>query len=299
MKPPPFEYERPESLRGALEALSKGGSGAKLLAGGQSLIPMLNARTVSPSRLIDVSRLTELQYVLDDFSGLRIGALTTHNAVLASPVAAAACPILVEAYAHVGGHCIRNRGTIGGSLCLNDPTSEMPLVAALVNASMVIRSSWGARTVAAADFFRGPFETALQPNEMLCEIRIPKLANGHGSSFLEVSQRVNDRALIAAGCILSLPYGVCTDVRIGLRNAGSNASRIRSAEAELEGKAPSDAAIEAAAAAAARAIDPGSDMHADAAYRRDVAATLVARAARIALARTARPALETTPGRWR
>src|SRR6516164_1945919 len=127
MKPPVFAYERPPNLRAALEALSKHASSAKLLAGGQSLIPLLNVRSIAPGRLIDVGRLTELQYITEDYSQLRIGALTTHNSIFRSPIVAANCPIMVEAYQHVANHSIRNRGTLGGNLCHNDPAFEMPL----------------------------------------------------------------------------------------------------------------------------------------------------------------------------
>jgi hypothetical protein len=132
MKPPVFEYERPPNLRAALDALSKHAGSAKLLAGGQSLIPLLNVRSIAPRRLIDVGRLTELQYITEDYGHLRIGALTTHNSIFRSPIVAASCPIMVEAYQHVANHSIRNRGTLGGNLCHNDPGFEMPLVIALV-----------------------------------------------------------------------------------------------------------------------------------------------------------------------
>jgi carbon-monoxide dehydrogenase medium subunit len=289
MKPPAFDYERPDSVRAALEALSKHGAAAKLLAGGQSLIPMLNARALAPARLIDVSRLQELQFINEEAGALRIGALTTHNAVLRSPLVASACPILVEAYKHVGSHTVRNRGTFGGSLCLNDSAAEMPLVAGLLGATMIVRSSWGSRTIPTAEFFKGPFATSLAPNEMLAEVRIPRPPAGHGFSFLEVSQRYGDRALILAGCLVSIRYGVAWDVRIGLGHAGPGAARLRAAEAAIEGKPPSAAAIEAAAAAVVAQIKPEADMHADAQYRRDVATTLTRRMLHTALARVGHP----------
>lgn len=289
MKPPAFEYERPETARGALEALAKHGASAKLLAGGYSLTPLLNARTISPSRLIDVSRLAELQYITDEAGAVRIGALTTHNAILRSPLIASVAPIVAEAYLHVGNHTIRNRGTLGGSLCHHDPTAEMPLVVTLLGATLVARSSWGSRTIPISDFFKRPFETALAANEMLVEIRIPRQTPGHGFSFLEVSQRHGDRALVAAGCLLTLRYGVAWDVRIGFRCVGADVFRVRAAEAEIEGKAPSEAAVEAAAAAVAHEVRPEADMHADALYRREVAATLTRRVLRAAFTRAGRP----------
>lgn len=285
MKPPIFDYERPPNLRAALEALSRHGGKAKLLAGGHSLIPMLNLRLIAPGRLIDVSRLTELQYIIEEYGQLRIGALTTHNTILRSPIVAANCPIMTEAYQHVANHSIRNRGTLGGNLCHNDPAFEMPLVVSLLGASMIARSARSTRTIAAERFFKAPFATDLSAEEMLVEIRVPRLPPGHGYAFLEVSQRYGDRALIAAGCVLTIRYGTCRDVRIGFRDAVNNVFRIPAAEAKLEGKPASIAAIAAAADAAADSLPPAADLHADEAYRRDVAATLTHRMLRTACAR--------------
>ncbi len=285
MKPPVFDYERPANLRAALDVLSKHGGKAKLLAGGHSLIPMLNLRLLAPGRLIDVSRLTELQYIVEEYSQLRIGALTTHNTILRSSVVAAGCPIMIEAYQHVANHSIRNRGTLGGNLCHNDPAFEMPLVVALLGASMVARSTRSSRTITAERFFKAPFATDLAADEMLVEVRVPRLPPGHGYSFLEVSQRFGDRALVAGGCLLTLRYGTCRDVRIGFRNAVHNVFRIPAAEAVLEGKAVSAAAIEAAAVAAANNIPAAGDLHADEAYRHDVTATLTRQMLRAACGR--------------
>jgi CO/xanthine dehydrogenase FAD-binding subunit len=285
MKPPVFDYERPSSLRAALDALSRHGSKARLLAGGHSLIPMLNMRLMAPERLIDVSRLTELQYIVEEFGQLRIGALTSHNTILRSGVVATACPIMTEAYAHVANHSIRNRGTIGGNLCHNDPAFEMPLVVTLLGATMLVRSARSTRTIPAERFLKAPFTTDLAADEMLVEVRIPRPPSGHGYSFLEISQRYGDRALIAAGCLLTIRYGTCRDVRIGVRNAVHNVFRIPAAEARLEGKPATAAVIEAAAEAAAGSIAPAADLHADEAYRRDVTATLTLRMLRAACAR--------------
>ena len=285
MKPPVFEYERPPTVRGALEALSKHGGKAKLLAGGHSLIPQLNLRAISPGRLIDIGRLTELQYIVEDYGQLRIGALTTHNTIFRSAAVASGCPIVIEAYQHVANHSIRNRGTLGGNLCHNDPAFEMPLVMVLIGGTMLARSARTQRTIAADRFFKAPFATDLAADEMLVEIRIPRLPPGHGYAFMEISQRFGDRALIAGGCVLTIRYGNCRDVRLGFRNAVHNLFRIPVAEAALEGKPASGAAIEAAAEAVAKALPPATDLHADEAYRRDVAATLTRRMLRAACAR--------------
>ena len=289
MKPPVFEYERPNNLRAALDALAKHGGKAKVLAGGHSLVPMLNLRLLSPGRLIDVSRLTELQYIVEEFSELRIGALTTHNTILRSSAVAASCPIMVEAYRHVANHCIRNRGTLGGNLCHNDPAFEMPLVVTLLGATLVARSARSSRSITAAKFFKAPFQTDLTADEMLVEVRIPRMSAGHGYCFLEVSQRFGDRAIMAGGCLLTVRYGACRDVRIGFRNGVHNVFRIPAAESAVEGKAASAAVIEAAAEAAAKNLAAASDLHADEDYRRDLAATLTRRMLRAACKRAGLP----------
>ena len=285
MKPPVFDYEQPTSLRAALESLSRNTGTFKLLAGGYSLLPLLNARTISPECIIDISRIGELRYVTEEAGTIRIGALATHDQIMNNSAVIRECPIVFEAYKHVGNHTIRNRGTLCGSLCFNDPTAEMPLIMSLLGATFVIRSSWGSRTLSANDFFKGPFTNSLMPNEMLVEVRIPRQPAGHGHSFIEISQRYGDRGLAAAGCMLMLKYGVVSDVRIGFRNIGEGLGRVRAVEAELENKAVNAAAIDAALTAARQSVRPEADMHADAEYRRDVAATLTKRVIETALMR--------------
>jgi CO/xanthine dehydrogenase FAD-binding subunit len=288
MKPAPFEYERAADLQSALAALARFGKQAKVLAGGQSLIPMLNLRLASTERLIDVGRLDELRYIRVVENELRIGALTTHNAVLQSPDVAQHCPIMVEAYRLVSHHSVRNRGTIGGSLCHNDPASEMPLVVSLVGATLIARSASGERTIAADQFFKGNFETALDASELLTEIRVPIPPKGQGWSFQEVSQRKGDYALVAAGAMLAIEGGVCRQVRLGFRNAGETIFRMPAIEARVEGQAPSAALFAAAAKAAMNAVDPPSDLHADEAYRRDLVKVLAERVLATAAARASR-----------
>jgi CO/xanthine dehydrogenase FAD-binding subunit len=286
MKPPPFDYERPVDINGALASLASYGGRAKVLAGGQSLLAMLNLRLLSPERLIDVSRLDELKYIRMVGNELRIGALTTHNTVLKSQDVAMYCPIMVEAYRHVSHHTVRNRGTIGGSLCHNDPAAEMPLVVNLLGASIVARNRNGERVIAAYQFFRGNFETALEDNELLTEIRVPIPANGHGWSFQEVSQRKGDFALVAAAAMLTLKDGVCGNVRLGYRNVGETIFRLKAVEAQIEGQAPSQHLFSNAAKAAMKAVEPPSDLHADADYRRDLVMALTERVLGKAVERT-------------
>jgi CO/xanthine dehydrogenase FAD-binding subunit len=286
MKPPPFDYERPVDINGALASLASYGGRAKVLAGGQSLLAMLNLRLLSPERLIDVSRLDELKYIRMVGNELRIGALTTHNTVLKSADVATYCPIMVEAYRHVSHHTVRNRGTIGGSLCHNDPAAEMPLVVTLLGGSIVARSRNGERVIGADKFFRGNFETALEDNELLTEIRVPIPANGHGWSFQEVSQRKGDFALVAAAAMLTLKDGVCGNVRLGYRNVGETIFRLKAVEAQIEGQAPSQHLFSNAAKAAMKAVEPPSDLHADADYRRDLVMALTERVLGKAVERT-------------
>jgi carbon-monoxide dehydrogenase medium subunit len=288
MKPAPFEYERAADVASALSALAKFGKRAKVLAGGQSLIPMLNLRIAATERLVDVSRLDELRYIRVAGNELRIGALTTHNTVLKSSEVAAHCPIMVEAYRLVSHHSVRNRGTIGGSLCHNDPASEMPLVVNLLGATLIARSASGERTIAADKFFTGSFETALDASELLVEIRVPIPAKGHGWSFQEVSQRKGDFALVAAGAMLTIDGGVCRDVRLGFRNVGETIFRMPAIEAQIEGQAPSSALYSAAAKAVMGAVDPSSDVHADEIYRRDLAKALTERVLTTAVDRARR-----------
>ena len=277
MKPPPFDYERPVDTNGALTSLASYGGRAKVLAGGQSLLAMLNLRLLSPERLIDVSRLDELKYIRMAGNELRIGALTTHNTVLKSADVATYCPIMVEAYRHVSHHAVRNRGTIGGSLCHNDPAAEMPLVVNLLGASLVARSKNGERVIAADQFFRGSFETVLEDDELLTEIRVPIPAKGHGWSFQEVSQRKGDFALVATAAMLTLENGTCRNVRLGFRNVGERVSRLKAVEAQIEGQTPGERLFSAAASAAMKAVEPPSDLHADADYRRDLVKVLTER----------------------
>jgi CO/xanthine dehydrogenase FAD-binding subunit len=192
---------------------------------------------------------------------------------------------MVEAYRQVSHHSVRNRGTIGGSLCHNDPAAEMPLVINLLGALLVARSKNGERVVSAEQFFRGHFETALEDDELLTEIRIPIPAKGHGWSFQEVSQRKGDFALVAAAALLTLENGTCRDVRLGFRNVGERIFRLNVVEAQIEGQSPSERLFAAAASAAMDAVDPPSDLHADADYRRDLVEALTERVLAKALER--------------
>ena len=288
MKPSPFEYERPASVEEALSALARGGDDAKVLAGGQSLIPMLNLRMVRTGRLIDIGRIEALRRIEEVDGELRIGATATHNAILTSPLVAETCPLITEAYHDVSHHSVRNHGTLGGSLCHNDPAAEMPLVMSILGATLVVRKAGKERAIKADDFFRDSFTTALEPDELLVEIRVPIPPKGHGYSFQELAQRKGDFALVACAAMLTIKGGVCRDVRIGCRNAGGPTMRSAASEASLEGAAPTPGLIAEIAAAAAEAADPNTDVHADVAYRRDLIRSLLRRALTTAVERASR-----------
>ena len=276
MKPAPFSYVRADSVEGALSALSEQPE-ARVLAGGQSLIAMMNLRLVKPDRLIDINRLSELDYIRLDGDELAIGALTRHTAAATSPLAAEHCPLMIAAYRHIANRAVRNRGTVGGNLCHADPASENPAVAIASGATLVLRSVDGERRIAAEDFFLSLYETAAEQNELLTEIRIPKAPANQGWSFQETSTRKGDFALVGVAATLECPNGACSDARVVAVGVGERAERLGAAEAAIKGAVVDEAGL-AAAAAARDAVDPPSDFHADSEFRRDLVFTLTKRA---------------------
>jgi carbon-monoxide dehydrogenase medium subunit len=294
MKPPPFEYHRPSSKAEALELLGSLGDAAKVLAGGQSLLALLNLRLARPAHVVDINRLDGVlsQIVEQPDGGVSFGALVRQRAAERSAAVRARSPLVAEALPHVGHHQIRNRGTVCGNLAHADPASELPAVALALEGQMVAESrSRGPRTIKADDFFRGYLTTALEPDELLTEFRLPAWPGGAGWSFLEVSRRHGDYALVGVAAVVQLDAaGMCTDARLALTGAAPGPVRARDAEAALEGAPISEDAINSAAERVGPAIDPLSDVHATAAYRRHVAAVLTRRALREAAGRATRGA---------
>ncbi len=288
MKPAPFEYLAPDSLAAALEALAAHGGEAKLLAGGQSLIPAMNFRLAQPAVLIDLNRVSELDFVesLAD-GGVRIGALARQRRMERDPAVARAAPLLAEALPHVAHPQIRNRGTFGGSLAHADPAAELPAVAVALEARLRLRSARGERWVPAEDFFLGLFTTALEPDEALIEVVLPPPAPGRGSAFLEVARRHGDYAQVGvAACITLGGDGRIAAARLVYLSVGDAPVVARRAAAALVGERPSPAAFAAAAATAAEAeMDPGGDIHASAAFKRHLARVVTQRALAAAAAR--------------
>jgi len=283
MKPPRFRYLRAASVDGALQALADNPD-ARILAGGQSLIAMMNLRLIKPACLIDINRVPDLGYVRKAGDGVAIGALARHNDVKHSPLVQDRCPLLTEAYESIAHHTVRNRGTLGGNLCHADPSSEAPAVMIAVGATLVLQSVSGSREVGAEDFFLGTYETAARQDEMLVEIRLPG-RGADGWAFAEISNRHGDFAIAVVATTVRLANGRCEAARVVASGVGEHAARLRSAEDALIGGPIDDARLDAAAAAAAGAVDPHSDSHADAAYRRDAIAALTRRTARRAAER--------------
>ncbi len=277
MKPPPFDYVAPATLDAALAALAAHGADGKVLAGGQSLVPMLNLRLLHPDTLIDINGVPGLDRIEVADGQLCIGALARHRALHDSHVVAEACPLMAEAYQHVAHGPIRNRGTLGGNLSHADPASEMPAVALALDATLVVRSSRGSREIAAQEFFLGPLSTALADDELLVEVRMPVSPVAQGWSFQEVSQRKGDFAFVATGALLRVADGVCEAATLVFAGLSDRPRRAPKAEQLLIGEPPGEALFRRAGEAAADEIEPTSDQHADAAYRRDLARVLVRR----------------------
>ena len=281
MKPPPFTYHRPSTLDEALDLLGEYGDEAKVLAGGQSLMPLLSLRLAHPAHLVDINRIDgQLGQVVQYDSGLSVGALVRQRAAETSAVVREGCPLLAEALPLIGHTQIRNRGTVCGSLAHADPASELPAVTLALDAEMVAQSrARGTRRIAADAFFHGYLTTALEPDELLTEVRLPAWPAGTGWSFQEVTRRHGDFALVGVAAALRLDTaGTCQDVRLAAIGAGPGPLRGRAAEAALRGQPFSTESVAAAAQELGKAVDPASDVQATAAYRRHVTVVLARRA---------------------
>ncbi len=277
MKPPAFEYLAATSVEEAVAALAAGDGEAKVIAGGQSLVPMLNFRLLEPALLVDINKVPGLDFIEPDGNGLRVGALTRHHALETSELVQARFPVLSEAMRHVAHLAIRNRGTIGGSLSHGDPAAELPMMAVLLDATLVLTGENGAREMAARDFFEGALATALGDDELVTEIRIPALPAGSGWGFEEVAQRSGDFAMAATAATVSFDGAAAGEVRLALMGVGEVPLRIDAAETSLSGSMFDETAMDQAVAAVDDAIDPMSDLHASADYRRHLAKALTRR----------------------
>ena len=278
MKPAAFEYRRVSTVDEAIEQLTQLGEDAKLLAGGQSLVAMMNFRLVRPSALVDINRIPELQYVEPDGEGLKIGALTPHRWVEAveDPDILEGFSVLKKAARWVGHYPIRTLGTFGGSIAHADPSAEWCMLALLLDAEIVAVGPGGERVIAASDFFQSFFMTALEPDEMIVEVRFPEPAPR--AALQEFARRAGDYGIVAAAVALDVEDGECRSARVVLGGVSDVPLRIPEAEEALAGAEVGPEAFEAAGQAAAGAIDPPSDVQATAEYRRDLASVLIKRA---------------------
>lgn len=286
MKPAPFRYFAPTTLDEALALLVEHGDVAKVLAGGQSLVPMMNFRLVTPTVIIDLNRVTELSYISERDGGLMVGAMTRQRQLERDPLVAARAPLVTETMPFIAHSQIRNRGTFGGSLAHADPAAELPAVATALDAQFKLVSQKGERWVRAADFFLGLFTTVLEPTELLTEITLPAMPPRTGYSFQEVSRRHGDYALAGVACVLTLDdQGACRDARSVCLGLGAQPIDARSAAKQIIGAMPSPQAVQAVAEAVDAEIDPSSDIHASADFRRHLARVLTRRALETAVAR--------------
>src|SRR5215204_6306682 len=283
--PAPFGYERATSVDHAIRLLEQLGPEARLVAGGHSFIPMMKLRLAQPEHVIDINPLyAELGSIAIESNQLVIGAMARHNDLLDSAIVGEHFPVLHDAERVIADPVVRNRGTVGGSLCQADPSEDLSAAFAAVGASMVIRSSSGDRQVPADQFHVGPYTTAVGPAEMLVEIRLP-VRPGCGSAYEKVERRVGDWPVVAVGACLWLDGGTVTDVGLGLAAVGAEHFRVPAAEDALRGGPASDERIAAAAAAAAAGCNPISDQRGPADYKRHLVDELAQRALRRAAAR--------------
>ena len=285
MTPDKFEYHRPGTVAEAIALLGEHGDGARILAGGHSLVPMMKLRLAIPEHLIDINRINDLKGIDKQGGEIRIGAATTQAEALASDLLTEACPIIAEAAAVIADPQVRNCGTIGGNVANGDPGNDLPAVMMVLGASYVLAGAGGERTVAAVDFCHGIYDTALEPGEMLTEIRIPTPPAGHGYAYRKMKRKVGDFATAATAVILEIDGGTCTRAALALSNAGPAPIVAEAAAAALTGKAIDDAAIDAAAEKAIEIADPVADLHGPVAFRKQMAGEMTRRAVRAALAR--------------
>lgn len=284
MKAPPFEYARAASLAEACELLRRHGDDAKLIAGGQSLVPMMAMRLLRPAWLIDINEISALKFIAVESEVVRTGACARQAALERDATLRAHVPLLKQALGWVGHVQTRNRGTVGGSLAHADPCAELPLVAQVLGARMLLRSAKGARNMVADEFFTGPMMTAMAPDECLEEIHWPAWQELRtGSEFTELSVRHGDFAMVAAAAQVALDSeGRCVRAALGLGGVGLTPLAFPALAARLVGSRPGEKDFEQLAREAAAECEPSTDLHASAAYRRHVARVLAARALRVA-----------------
>ena len=284
MIPQEFEYTRAKTLS---EALAMIADGAKPLAGGMSLVPLMKLRLASPERVVDIGRLTELNYIREEKGEVRIGATSTHYDVETSPLLRAKCPLLAETASHIGDVQVRNRGTIGGSVAHADPSADYPAALLALEARFRLAGAGAEREMAANDFFVDTFTTALGPGEIVREIVVPVISNREGSSYQKVVQPASGFAIVGIAARLSRNAGKVTYARVGVTGLAGKPYRAVQVERAIEGTDGSATQVQHAAAGVAKGIEANSDLHASADYRKHLARVYAIRALTIALSRIA------------
>ncbi len=283
-----FTYHAPTSVAEAADLLAEHGEEAKLLAGGHSLIPLMKLRLAEPEIIIDLGKIEGLSYINEDGGALAIGAMTTYTALETSDAVCTNAPVLADAASQVADAQVRNMGTIGGSLAHADPAGDLPAVAIALNAELVTSSTGGHRSISADDFFVDLLTTALEPNEILNEIRIPAQPSGSGSAYAKFGNKASHYAIVGVAAVIAIAEdGSCTSASIGITGAGPSATRASDAEAALTGSGLDDDAIAAAASAAGNGIEFNDDIHASAEYRAHLTSVYAERAIRAAIANAA------------
>jgi carbon-monoxide dehydrogenase medium subunit len=284
MKLPPFEYACPTTIPEAVALLASHGGEAKPLAGGQSLVPMMAFRVASPSLIVDLRKLAELRQIKISPDGVTLGAMVRWREILDDARLRTAHPLLVAAVEHVAHYQIRNRGTVGGSIAHADPAAEMPGVVVTCEATIAVVGEGGARQIAAADFFQGPLMTALKPDEIITEIRLPPWPAQRRFGFQEFARRRGDFAMAAAALFYDEAAGKARNAHVGAIGVADRPLRLAAVEQVLNGNAIDEAVIAKAEAAASAAVDPADDIHASGAYRKALIGVMVERALRDAVA---------------
>jgi carbon-monoxide dehydrogenase medium subunit len=276
VKNPPFNYHRPASVDEALALLTEHGDEAKVLAGGQSLLPIMALRLGRPEHVIDIGAIDELKSISVG-GGITIGAMVRHAEAEKSAEVAEQTPLITAALPYVGHRAIRNRGTVVGSIAHADGAAEMPAVCLAIGATMHIASSTQTRQVAAADFFQGFFTTSIEANELLTAVHFPAQSTSAGSTVVEISRRHSDYAMCGLACMIDAPDGTIVSAALSFFGVASAAVRATEAEAALVGKAPNNETFAAAATIVSNTLAPDDDIHATAAYRRHIAGVLTRR----------------------
>lgn len=284
MIPQQFEYSAPKTLDEALGLLAEG---AKPLAGGMSLIPMMKLRLAAPEHLVDLGRIKDLNYIREQGSSLHIGATATHHDVEGSPLVRGKCPLLAETASNIGDVQVRNMGTIGGSVAHADPAADYPAALQALEAKLVLKGSQAERIVAAGDFFVDMFTTALEPGEIVREVIVPVDGPGTGTNYQKVVQPASGFAIVGIAARVRKAGGKIAMVRIGVTGLSNRAFRATAAEKALEGKPGSAAEIQAAAVLVTQGIEANADLHASADYRKHLAVIYAAKALTAALSRIA------------